>query len=350
MKKGIRLMLVLFLVLSVALTGCSGSNEGSGKQDAGKQDVSEKPIIMKIGHTQIDQSPRNAVALKIKDYVEKESNGRITVQIYPNSQLGSSKEQVEGLQTGSIEMVIFPTTSVTDFQPLFTLLDIPYLVPTDQEKLIKLYQTDAFKRFMEAGSNKGFIALAPLFEGYSTISCKTPVTEPSDLQGMKLRIIGSQIASNYYTNLGVPPNVIAFSEVYTALQTGRINALDIPISQMYENKFYEVCQNITETRHFALTSLILVNKNWYESLPEDLQQIIADASVQAAPEAEAVVNATTEKARKEMTNVEFFQPSEALVNKIKEQTSLMEEEYVKMNGELGRQILDDIKQAVANLN
>ncbi|MEA5025296.1 C4-dicarboxylate-binding periplasmic protein DctP [bioreactor metagenome] len=336
--------LVLTLALSLTFTGCASKTNNNG--DSAKAGSTEKQIVMKIGHTQIEQSPRHAVSLKIKEYVEKESNGRIAVQIYPNSQLGNSKEQVEGLQTGSIEMVVFPTTSVTDFQPIFTLPDIPYLFPTDQEKLLKLYKSDAFKTFMAAGDDKGFKALATLFEGYATISSKIPVTEASQLKDMKLRIIGSNIAKTYYTNLGVPPNVIAFSEVYTSLQTGRINSLDIPISQMYENKFYEVCENMTETKHFALTSLVMVNKSWYDALPGDLQKIIADAAEMAAPEAANVVNATTEKARKDMPGVQFHQPTDDLVNQLKEQTGKMEEEYVKVNGEKGKQILDGIKQAV----
>ncbi|HHV65980.1 MAG TPA: TRAP transporter substrate-binding protein [Peptococcaceae bacterium] len=342
MKKGMGLILALILVLSLVFTGCaSQSNNNTG------EDV--KPIIMKIGHTQVEQSPRHAVSLKMKEYIEKESKGRIEVQIYPTSQLGSSKEQMEGLQTGSIEMVIFPTTSVTDFQPIFTLPDIPYLFPTELDKLLELYKTDAFKAFMATGDEKGFKALAPMFEGYSTISSKNAVTKADQLPEMKLRVIGGALAKQYYTNLGAPPSVIAFGEVYTSLQTGRINSLDIPISQMYENKFYEVCENMTETRHFALTSLIMVNKNWYDGLPEDLQKIVADAAVMAAPESAAVVEATTEKARAEMTNVKFYQPSDDLVNKLKEQTGLMEEEYVKLSGERGKKILEDIKKAIANL-
>lgn len=338
----------MILAVTLTLTGCaSKTNSGGDSSNAGS---SEKQIVMKIGHTQIEQSPRHAVSLKFKEYVEKESNGRIAVQIYPNSQLGNSKEQVEGLQTGSIEMVVFPTTSVTDFQPIFTLPDIPYLFPTDQQKLLELYKTDEFKAFMATGDEKGFKALATLFEGYSTISSKDPVTEADQLKDMKLRIIGSNIAKTYYTNLGVPPNVIAFSEVYTSLQTGRINSLDIPISQMYENKFYEVCENMTETKHFALTSFIMVNKNWYDALPEDLQKIITDGAEVAAPAAAGVVDDTTAKARTDMPGVQFLQPSEDLVEKLKEQTSKMEEEYVKINGDKGKQILDGIKQAIQGLN
>lgn len=343
MKKGMGLILVLILCL--ALTGCS--NAGSSGDKAGAP--TEKPIIMKLGHTQIEQSPRHAVALKIKEYVEKESNGRIEVQIYPNSQLGSSKEQTEGLQTGSIEMVIFPTTSVTDFQPIFTLPDIPYLFPTDQAKLLKLYNTDAFKSFMAAGDEKGLKVLAPLFEGYSTISSKDAVTKADQIPAMKLRVIGGILAKKYYTNLGAPPSVIAFGEVYTSLQTGRINSLDIPISQMYENKFYEVCQNMTETKHFALTGLVMANKGWYDSLPADLQKVIADAAVKAVPEAATVVDNTTAKARTDMPGVKFHQPSDDLVNKLKEQTGKMEEEYLKMTGDKGKKILEDIKKAIEDL-
>lgn len=337
------LALILVLALCVVFAGCASQPSSNGEPK-------EKPIIMKIGHTQVEQSPRNAVSLKMQEYIEKESNGRIDVQVYPNSQLGSSKEQVEGLQTGSIQMVIFPTTSVTDFQPIFTLPDIPYLFPTDQQKLLELYKTDAFKAFMATGDDKGLKVLAPLFEGYSTISSKTPVTEASQLRDMKLRIIGSNIAKTYYTNLGVPPNVIAFSEVYTSLQTGRINSLDIPISQMYENKFYEVCQNMTETKHFALTSFVMANKAWYDTLPADLQKIIAEAAVMAAPESATVVDNTTAKARNEMPGVEYHQPSDDLVAKLKEQTSKMEDEYVKTNGDKGKEILDGIKQAIQGLN
>src|SRR5690625_3837778 len=268
-----KLMIVLsMLFVFGVLVACSNSDSGNGESGGSTGD--EKQIVMKIGHTMVDNSTRNAGAEKIKEYVEEKSEGRIKVDIYPNSQLGSSKEQVEGVQTGSIEMAIFPSTSVADFQPIFTMMDIPFLIPTEQEKILKLYETDAFKELMATGDDVGIKVLATWYEGLGTIASKESIETPDDFKKLKFRIIGGEISHEHYASLGADIDVIAFNEVYTSLQTGRINTIDIPIHQLYDNKFYEVVENVTKTSHWSLHDFVMVNKDWFDSLPADLQEVI----------------------------------------------------------------------------
>lgn len=195
MKKLIIFMLALTTML--ILSACSDENSDENS------DSNDEEIVLKIGHTMIEDSTRNAGAEKMKEYIDEHSDGRIKVEIYPNSQLGSSKEQIEGVQTGSIEMAIFPSTSATDFQPIFTLMDIPFLMPTEIDKNVELYETEAFNDFMATGDDVGLKVLSSWFEGFGTIASKEAVTKPDDFNNLNFRIIGGDISREHYETLEV---------------------------------------------------------------------------------------------------------------------------------------------------
>lgn len=336
---------IIIFILSISvislLASCASTNNANDKES----------ITMKIGHTMVDDSTRNEGAEKIKEYVEKESDGKIKVEIYPNSQLGNSKEQVEGVQTGSIEMVIFPSTSVTDFQPLFSLMDVPFLLPTDKDEVAELYKTDSFRDFMDLGDEVGIKVLYPWFEGFGTIASKKKVTTPDDIKGLKMRIIGGDISDAHYAKLGAKIDTIAFNEVYTSLQTGRIDTIDIPPHQLYDNKFYEVVDNVVQTNHWALHDFVMVNQGWYEGLSSEFQDIIAQAAVEAAPFAEDKLDELTEKSIDEMKDygVDFSDPNDELIDRMTEIGEELQEKYVEDYGDEAEEILNNMKEDIKKI-
>lgn len=271
LKKGMVLILILVMVLSLA--ACSSS--GNGGETSGEADTQQEQYVMKIAHAAMPGSARHQGAEKIKEVVESETEGQVKVEIYPASQLGSGREQIEGMQAGTIEMVILPSAFLGGFEPLVTALDLPFFYPDEVDKLLELEKSDAMKMLLSKTEDEGIKCLALWHTGYRQFTSKPrPLTSPEAFKGLKFRSMPSPIQVKMYEVYGGTPITMPFSETYSALQTGAIDGQDNPITTNYDMKFYEVQKYMTLTRHGLLDQVIMVGKDWFEDLPENIQNAI----------------------------------------------------------------------------
>lgn len=272
MKKKYLILLALVLVFAMLLPGCGGgAAEGEGEGEV------TEPIIMKISHVGAPDTERDRGAQKIKEIVEEKSGGRIEAQIYPSSQLGGQRDQVEGVQFGNIEMSIVPTSYLGSSVPMITLLDTPYLLPTDPDQLTELYESDAIKRLMDQTLEKDMRVLGIWQTGYKVWTANKPLLYPEDAAGLKARVMNSPIMFKQDEVLGMSAITMDFGETYAALQNKAIDAQENPIPLNYDMKFTEVQSDMTITNHAGLDQLVIVSTKWFEGLDEDLQAIIAEA-------------------------------------------------------------------------
>ena len=189
-------------------------------------DVAQAQIIIKFSHVVANDTPKGKGALKFKELAEKYTNGKVKVEVYPNSQLFKDKEEMDALQLGSVQML---APSTAKFAPLgvkeFEALDLPWLFKDDATyaKAMKgPVGTWLFKK-LEA---KGITGLAYWDNGFHMVSANRPLLMPADFQGLKVRISGSKIADRYFRDVGAIPQIMAFSEVYQALQTGVVDSCE----------------------------------------------------------------------------------------------------------------------------
>jgi C4-dicarboxylate-binding protein DctP len=241
----------------------------------------QAPIVIKFSHVTASDTPKGKAADYFKQLAEKRTNGRVRVEVYPNSQLYKDKEEVEALQLGAVQMLApslskFGSMGVKDFE----LFELPYLFD-GYDQVHKITMGPLGQRMMKKLEPKGIIGLAYWDNGLRHMTTNKPVHVPSDFKGMKLRIVPAKITEAYTRALGAAPQVMAFSEVYQAMQTGVVDGGENTLSNIATQKFYEVQKDLTLSGHGYLGYAVIVNKQFWEKLPADIRQILEGAMKEA---------------------------------------------------------------------
>ena len=231
----------------------------------------KQPIIIKFSHVVANDTPKGKGALKFKELAEKYTNGKVKVEVYPNSQLFKDKEEMDALQLGSVQML---APSTAKFAPLgakeFEALDLPWLFK-DDASYAKAMKGPVGKWLFKKLEPKGITGLAYWDNGFHMVSANRPLLMPADFQGLKVRISGSKIADRYFRDVGAIPQIMAFSEVYQALQTGVVDGCENTPSNYLTQKFYEVQKDITVSNHAHLQYAVIVNSKFWNGLPADIR-------------------------------------------------------------------------------
>jgi len=242
----------------------------------------QAPIVIKFSHVVATDTPKGRAAERFKDLAEKMTKGRVKVEVYPNSQLYKDKEELEALQLGAVQML---APSLAKFAPLgvkeFEVFDLPYIFPS-KAALYTVTEGAIGKNLLTKLEPKGITGLAYWDNGFKVMSANKPLHLPADFRGLKMRIQSSKVLDAQMRALGANPQVLAFSEVYQALQTGVVDGTENPPSNMYTQKMHEVQKHVTVSNHGYLGYAVIVNKKFWDGLPADvrgqLQQAMADAT------------------------------------------------------------------------
>jgi C4-dicarboxylate-binding protein DctP len=243
--------------------------------------MAQSPIVIKFSHVVANDTPKGKGAIKFKELAEHYTNGKVKVEVYPNSQLFKDKEEIEALQLGSVQML---APSTAKFAPLgakeFESLDLPWLF-ADEGVYDKAMKGVAGKWLFKKLEAKGISGLAYWDNGFHMVSANRPLINPSDFQGLKIRISGSKIADQYFRVLGSIPQIMAFSEVYQALQTGVVDGCENTPSNYLTQKFHEVQKHITVSYHAHLQYAVIVNLKFWNGLPADVRGQLDKAMAEA---------------------------------------------------------------------
>lgn len=236
-------------------------------------------IKMKLAHAMTEDSFTHIAASQFfKPFVEKQSNGRIEVQIFPNAQLGSDRQTVEGVRLGTIEAANCASGAVSVFAPTFGIWDIPFIFDNRAEAY-KVLDGPFGQKINDSLLPVGLRNLAWLETGFRNITNNVkPITSPKDLEGIKLRTMENPVFIEAFRELGANPTPMAFGELYTGLQQGTVDGQENPITHIYMQKFYEVQKYLTISRHVYSPAVLIVNDRWFGRLPKDLQKILVDGA------------------------------------------------------------------------
>ncbi|HWK43525.1 MAG TPA: TRAP transporter substrate-binding protein [Stellaceae bacterium] len=239
------------------------------------------PILIKFSHVVAPDTPKGKGADKFKELAEKYTNGRVKIEVYPNSQLYKDKEEVEALQLGAVQML---APSLAKFGPLgakeFEVFDLPYIVP-DKAALRRVTEGPLGKSLFDKLQSKGITGLAYWDNGFKIMSANKPLRMPADFQGLKMRIQSSKVLEAQFRALGALPQVMPFSDVYQAMQTGVVDGSENTPSNMYTQKHYEVQKYATLSDHGYIGYAVIVNKKFWEGLPADIRGQLDKAMAEA---------------------------------------------------------------------
>jgi C4-dicarboxylate-binding protein DctP len=276
----------------------------------------QQQILIKFSHVVAEDTPKGKAALRFKELAGERTNGKVKVEVYPNSQLYKDKEEMEALQIGAVQML---APSLAKFGPLgvreFEVFDLPYILP-DREALRKVTDGSVGAKLLKKLEPKGIIGLAYWDNGFKIMSANKPLHKPADFKGLKMRVQSSKVLEAQMRALGAIPQTMAFSEVYQALQTGVVDGTENPPSNMYTQKMHEVQKHATVSRHGYLGYAVIVNKKFWEGLPSDIREQLESAMKDATQYANEIAQKENDDALAAMKasgKTEFYEltPTEA---------------------------------------
>ncbi|MBR7633042.1 TRAP transporter substrate-binding protein [Janthinobacterium lividum] len=263
---------------------------------AGAHAYAQAPIVIKFSHVVATDTPKGQAAERFKQLAEKATNGKVKVELYPNSQLYKDKEELEALQLGAVQML---APSLAKFGPLgvkeFEAFDLPYIFPT-KTALYNVTEGEIGKSLLKKLEPKGITGLAYWDNGFKVMSANKPLHSPADFKGLKMRIQSSKVLDAQMRALGANPQVLAFSEVYQALQTGVVDGTENPPSNMYTQKMHEVQKHVTVSNHGYLGYAVIVNKKFWDGLPPDIRAQLEKAMREATTFEKAIAQRDNDQA------------------------------------------------------
>ena len=270
-------LLGLFLIGLFILSACGRPDSGTTSTEDGGD--GEDTYTIRLAHLVPEEQSSHVAAEAFKEKLEAESDGRLTVELYPNGQLyGSDREAIEAVQLGNVEMTIPAVAAMASFNEKFQVFDLPFLF-NNNEAAYRALDGELGQELLADLENNGMKGLVFGENGFRHVSNNEgPIESPEDMQGLKMRTLESPLHTDTFNAFGANASPFAFGELYTALQQGTYDAMDCPISLYYTNKFYEVQDYLTLTGHVYAATALLVNNDFYNTLPADLQDLITEAS------------------------------------------------------------------------
>ncbi len=311
--------------------------------------TAQAPIVLKFSHVVAPNTPKGKGADKFKELAEKYTNGKDKVEVYANSTLYKDKEELEALQLGAVQML---APSNSKFGPIgvkdFEVFDLPYLLP-NKAALRKVTDGPIGKAMLKKLESKGMVGLAYWDNGFKEMSANKPLRMPEDYKGLKFRIQSSKVLEAQFRALGAIPQVMAFSEVYQALQTGVVDGQENTPSNMFTQKFHEVQKYTTLTNHGYIGYVVVVNKKFWDDLPADvrgqLEKAMAEATVYS--------NEISEKENVEsLDDIKKSGKTELITPTAAESAAMrkaMEPLYQEMSSRVGKQLIDDVVKATSGV-
>ena len=302
----------------------------------------QTPIVIKFSHVVAKETPKGKASDFFATRAGELTKGKVKVEVYANSTLYKDKEEMEALQLGAVQML---APSLAKFGPLgvkeFEVFDLPFIFDNYAE-LHKVTQGAVGKQLLDKLEPKGIKGLAYWDNGFKSMSANKPLRSPADFKGLKMRIQSSKVLESQMRSVGALPQVMAFSEVYQALQTGVVDGTENPHSNLYTQKMHEVQKHMTLTDHGYLGYAVITNKKFWEGLPADVRGQLEQAMKEATDYANKIAKEENDSALdkvKASGKTEVYTPTAAERLAIKKAMVVTHKE---MESRIGKETIDAV--------
>src|SRR5215203_2664152 len=276
-----------------------------------------------FSHVVTPNTPKGMGADRFKELVEQNSDGRITVEVYPNSELYGDEDELQALTGNSVQMIAPASSKLSELARQLLVLDLPFL-------------------FEDLTSNNMQV-MGLWGNGFYQFTSNTAIRTPEDLQGQRIRITPSDVIRSYLETWGAETTPMAFAEVFTALQQGVVDGQYNPYSNIESQQFYTVQDYLTVSNHGYLVYPLVINKEFFESLPEDLQQVVTEAADEASTYVGEIAEDDNQESRRvieESGDIEFIELSEAERQAFKDE--VVPSVWCEFSGDIGRDVVDEL--------
>jgi len=307
-----KLLIGGLVAASLSLFGCGGESKDAPAAAGGAGPVAEQKLVIKVGHAATESNTGHKGLLRFNELLSAKTDGRITLDIYPNSQLGSERELIESIQLGSVGMAFVSSAPLGNFKKEFFALDLPFAFK-DHETVYRVLDGEVGQMLLGSLDDINIKGIGFWENGFRQFSnSKIPVRTPDDLRGIKMRTMENEVHIAAWKELGANPAPLAFGELFTALQQKTFDAQETPINLFYDMKYFEVQKFITKTGHLYSPFVILMNKSVYEGLSDADKQAVAEAFEEAKRYQRELAQASDAAAEKAMEGqITFVELSDA---------------------------------------
>ncbi len=290
MKRNRILSLVLATAMMLTLAACGGGSSGSsggsgassGSSTNGGATSSDSVTVLKLGTTVNEQDSFQVAAEKFAELVKERTNGAYEIEIYPNGALGDERTMMESMQMGTLDMGIITSGPFVNFVPEMGVLDMPFLFGSNED-VYKILDGEIGQELLDKLEGSSIKGLAYAERGFRNLTNSVRAVEtPSDIAGLKVRVMENEVYTATFTALGVNAVPMAWSEALTALQQGTIQGQENPVNVIYSYKLWESQKYVTMTRHAYASAILTMSLDLFNKLPEDVQVIMKQSAQEAA--------------------------------------------------------------------
>jgi len=255
MKLFVPALAVTLVAASPAIADC----------DPGETVVKFSHVVAERGH------PKGEAAAELASRVNTEMDGRMCIQVFPSSQLYDDDKVMEALLLGDVQLAAPSLSKFGAYTRKLGLFDLPFLFE-DIDALERFLETDQAQSLLNSMDDIGIVGLGYIYNGMKHFSADRPLITPADAEGLKFRVQTSDIAAAMIEALGANAQKLAFKEVYGALQQGVVDGQENTYTNIYQQKFFEVQDGITETNHQMLSYLVVTTQDFLDSLDEETRE------------------------------------------------------------------------------
>ncbi|HKJ05152.1 MAG TPA: TRAP transporter substrate-binding protein [Geopsychrobacteraceae bacterium] len=238
--------------------------------------ASAAPIVIKFSHVVAENTPKGQMANKFKELVDQRLDGKVVVEVFPNSQLFGDNKVLEAMLLGDVQLAAPSLSKFEKYTSSLQIFDLPFLFK-NMDAVEKFQKGPVGQKMLMSMKKKGLIGLGYLHNGMKQISSNDPLRVPADAKDKKFRIMTSDVLAAQYEAVGAMPLKKPFSEVFTLLQTKAIDGQENTWSNIYSKKFFEVQPYITETDHGVLDYLVVTSAEFWMGLPDDIRTEVKKA-------------------------------------------------------------------------
>jgi len=297
-------------------------------------------MVIKFSHVVADNTPKGQAALKFKELAEKKLPGKVTVQVFPSSQLFGDAKELEALLLGDVQFIAPSLSKFDRYTKKIQLFDLPFLFD-DIEAVDHFQSSPQGKALLESMKGRGLLGLAYWHNGMKQLSTnKEQLKRPEDVKGLKFRIQASDVLEAQFRALGANPQKMAFSEVYQALQTGVVDGQENTWSNIYSQKFFEVQKTIAETNHGVIDYMVVTNAKWWDGLPPDIKKGLSEAMAEATAYGNKIANDINEGDKKRIAQAGKAKIQPLSKDDVAAWRKAMEPVWKKFEGDIGHDLID----------
>ncbi len=272
MKKS-TFIISIALVLVLILTACNGGKTDSGGQGTGENEK----IVIRLSHANDPKDAFGQGATKFAELVKEKTDGQVEIDVYDRAQLGKPMDCIRQMQMGALEMSLI-SSELNDVEDTYKVFELPYLF-RDRDHVIKVFTGPIGEKISKPLEEHDLKVVGFLENGFRHITNnQRPIVVPSDLEGLKIRVPDSTVRVAMFREYGANPLSIAFSELYTSLQQGLIEAQENPYGNIWGNKLYEVQKYISESNHLFSPISIVIAKPYWDDLSPGIQEAMLEAA------------------------------------------------------------------------